>query len=167
MLPHATVDGLSGLLEILRDAGGAADLADLADDLSLEVDDLLPLVDAASLLGFVTTGDGQLALTRTAASSPTPTSSSPSSSSPTSPRSVCRSCAPSAMALARADDGALKEAFFLDLLRRHFSADEARAQLDIAIDWGRYGELYEYDADTAEVTRHLDGAGRPAGGNRT
>ena len=55
MLPHASVDGLSGLLEILRDAGGTADLADLADDLSLEVDDLLPLVDACLLLGFVTT----------------------------------------------------------------------------------------------------------------
>jgi NitT/TauT family transport system ATP-binding protein len=59
-------------------------------------------------------------------------------------------------ALARADDGALKQAFFLDLLRGHYSADEAQAQLDTAIDWGRYGGLYEYDADTNEITRNLD-----------
>ena len=37
-------------------------------------------------------------------------------------------------------DGTLQD------LRRHFSEDEAKTQLDIAIDWGRYAELYEYDA---------------------
>jgi len=31
---------------------GAADLSDLADNLGLEVDELLPLVDALVLLGF-------------------------------------------------------------------------------------------------------------------
>ena len=48
-------------------------------------------------------------------------------------------------------DGTLREGFFLDLLRRGFSADEARRQLDIAIDWGRYGELFEYDAERGEL----------------
>jgi len=33
----------------------------------------------------------------------------------------------------------------------HFKAEEARAQLDIALDWGRYAELYEYDADHDEL----------------
>src|SRR5580698_1400712 len=52
-LPRATVDGLSGLAEVMVGRhGGAADLADLADSLGLEVDDLLPLVDALVLLGF-------------------------------------------------------------------------------------------------------------------
>jgi len=41
----------------------------------------------------------------------------------------------------------LREGFFLDLLRRGFSAEEARRQLDTAIDWGRYAELFDYDAD--------------------
>ena len=167
MLPHASVDGFSGLLEILRDAGGAADLADLSDDLSLEVDDLLPLVDACLMLGFVTTGDGQLALTsdgRRFADADIQQSKQLFADVATERVPLVRTIR---LALARADDGALKEAFFLDVLRRHYSADEARAQLDTAIDWGRYGELYEYAADTAEVTRHLDGAGRPAGGNRT
>ncbi len=40
-------------------------------------------------------------------------------------------------ALERSDDGALGEGFFLDLLRNNFSEDEARAQLDTAIGWGR------------------------------
>jgi len=62
----------------------------------------------------------------------------------------------SANALARADDGALKQAFFLDLLHRHYSGAEAQAQLDTAIDWGRYGELYEYAADADEITRNVE-----------
>jgi NitT/TauT family transport system ATP-binding protein len=49
------------------------------------------------------------------------------------------------------NDGTLREGFFLDLLRCGFTDDEARRQLDIAIDWGRYGELFEYDAETGEL----------------
>ena len=50
-LPQVTVDGLSGLAEILLGRhDGAAE--DLADSLGLEVDALLPLVDALVLLGF-------------------------------------------------------------------------------------------------------------------
>jgi len=160
MLPHASVDGFSGLLEILRDAGGTADLADLADDLSLEVDDLLPLVDACRLLGFVTTQAGQLLL----GPSGRAFADADIQASKRLFARVALERVPLVRtihnALARADDGALKEAFFLDLLRRHYSADEAEAQLDTAIDWGRYGELYEYAADTAEITRDVDA--RPA-----
>ena len=54
-------------------------------------------------------------------------------------------------ALRATTDGTLREGFFLDLLRRGFSADEARHQLDIAIDWGRYGELFEYDAESGQL----------------
>ena len=54
-------------------------------------------------------------------------------------------------ALRATEDGTLREGFFLDLLRRGFSAEEARRQLDIAIDWGRYGELFEYDAESGEL----------------
>src|SRR6202000_2421633 len=48
-------------------------------------------------------------------------------------------------ALAASEDHTLREGFFLDVLRRGFSAQEARSQLDTAIDWGRYPELYCYD----------------------
>jgi hypothetical protein len=48
-LPEATVGGMSGLIEILEARGGREDLPRLAHDLTFEVDDLLPLVDAAQL----------------------------------------------------------------------------------------------------------------------
>jgi NitT/TauT family transport system ATP-binding protein len=55
-------------------------------------------------------------------------------------------------ALAATEDHTLREGFFLDVLRRGFSAQEARSQLDTAIDWGRYAELYDYDSDDEELT---------------
>ncbi len=70
-LPQASVDGLSGLAEVLISRhGGAADLADLADTLGLEVDDLLPLVDVLLLLGFADLRDDRLELTGNGRRSP-------------------------------------------------------------------------------------------------
>src|SRR6195256_2941314 len=53
MLPHTRPGGMAGLLEILVDLGGRVDLHRLADELSLEVDALLPTVDTAILLGLL------------------------------------------------------------------------------------------------------------------
>jgi len=151
MLPHATVDGLSGLAEIVHAAGGTADLADLADDLSLEVDDLLPLVDACALLGFADVDHGRVTLTETGTAFSTADIQTSKQIFATVARDRVTPIRTIRHALERSDDGALGEGFFLDLLRRNFSEDEARAQLDTAIDWGRYGELFEYDADTDEI----------------
>ena len=54
-------------------------------------------------------------------------------------------------ALETTKDGTLNERFFLDLLGRGFTQDDARAQLDTAIDWGRYGELFDYDANDRQL----------------
>jgi len=60
-------------------------------------------------------------------------------------------------ALAAVPDGKLRRNFFVDLLRRSFSEEEANVQLDIAIGWGRHGELFEYDADTRQLTLDVGG----------
>src|SRR5580704_238081 len=63
MLPHTRPGGMAGLLEILVDQGGRADLHRLAYDLSLEVDALLPTVDTAVLLGFLRVEEGDAIIT--------------------------------------------------------------------------------------------------------
>ena len=151
LLPPASVDGLSGLIEILHAAGGLSDLADLASDLSLDVDDLLPLVDACTLLGFVKVDDGEARVTAEGdhfASAGIQTSKEIFALAALEQVPLIRTIR---QALERSDDGALRRGFFLDLLRQHHNPDEAADQLDIAIDWGRYSELYEYDSDTDEI----------------
>ena len=61
-LPHATVDSLSGLAEIMAGLGPIS-VAELADELYLDVDDLLPLIDALELLGFAVVEAGSIRLT--------------------------------------------------------------------------------------------------------
>jgi NitT/TauT family transport system ATP-binding protein len=50
-------------------------------------------------------------------------------------------------------DGTMPLEFFHDLLDEHFSDDEVRRQLDTAIQWGRYAELFDYDSVTGRLSR--------------
>jgi NitT/TauT family transport system ATP-binding protein len=150
-LPDATVGGLAGLIEIVYAHNGQTDLPDLADELSFEVDDLLPLVDAAVLLGLLETEGAQAFLTDAGRDWYT-------ADIQASKQLFARLAVEHAplvktivKALENSNDGALHDDFFRDLLRRGYIAEDTEKQLDIAIDWGRYGELFDYDADTGEL----------------
>jgi NitT/TauT family transport system ATP-binding protein len=163
-LPQATVDGLSGLAEILLGRhDGAADLADLADGLGLSVDDLLPLVDALVMLGFADVSGDRLELSsggRVFAGA----------SIQDSKEIFARAALEHAhlvstifRALRGSLDGTLPAGFFTDILRVSMGEDEARRQLDLAVNWGRYAELYAYDADREQITREENGIGATIG----
>ena len=47
-------------------------------------------------------------------------------------------------ALETAPGHTLAEEHFLSLLKTHFGSEEAQAQLDTAINWGRYAELFTF-----------------------
>lgn len=49
--------------------------------------------------------------------------------------------------LQRAPEHTVEEEHYLEQLKQHFSDDEARAQLETVIDWGRYAELFSYVED--------------------
>jgi NitT/TauT family transport system ATP-binding protein len=143
---------MSGLLEILVAHGGREDLPKLAHELTFEVDDLLPLVDAAQVLGLAEVDDADLQITDegrifVAADILESKQIFATKAREQAPlvRAICK-------ALEATSDGNLGEGFFLDLLRRGFSEDEARQQLKIAVDWGRYGELFDFDANTGQLT---------------
>lgn len=50
-------------------------------------------------------------------------------------------------ALRQKRDGRIGKDFLLDILDEHFSASEAERQFQTIVDWGRYAQLFEYDAD--------------------
>lgn len=45
----------------------------------------------------------------------------------------------------------IPESLVLDILERHFTPQEADRQLNTAIDWGRYAELFSYDEPAKEI----------------
>lgn len=145
-LPHARPGAIAGLLEMLLDRGGRDDLYHLANELMLEVDDLLPIVDAAALLGFIRIHEGDLELT--------PDGRAFAEADILTRKTLFRQAALQSVPLLRQIERALQaksdhtmsDDFFSDILEEHFTEEEARRQLDTAIHWGRYAEVFDYDA---------------------
>ncbi len=147
MLPHARAGGISGLLEILHERGGGEDLPRLASDLRLEIDDLLPTVDAAALLGFAKIDQGSVTIT--------------SSGENFAMADVHRSheifkeqllrevpiAGTTLRVLEQKKNAKIGKDFLLDILDEHFSNSEAERQFQTLVDWGRYAHVFEYDAD--------------------
>jgi NitT/TauT family transport system ATP-binding protein len=161
MLPHASVDGIAGLAElVLASAEEHTELGALAGIVGFEIDDLFPLVDALTLLGLANVQAGRIHLT--------PMGERFAAADIQESKEIFRHAALERVpivrrihrALEHSSDGTLREGFFLDLLHNYFSAEESRSQLDTAIDWGRYAELFEYDAGRGEITLHVP---EPAG----
>jgi NitT/TauT family transport system ATP-binding protein len=152
MLPHTRPGGLAGLLEILVDQGGRADLHVLADDLSLEVDALLPSVDTAVLLGMLKLEEGDAIIT--------PVGQGFAHADIQERKAIFRKAALANIPLLRQMEQSLKAKadrtlpaeFFQDLLDEHFSEDESRRQLETAIQWGRYAEIFDFDAASGKLT---------------
>jgi len=154
-LPHGSVDALSGLAEIMVPLGPVG-VAELADQLYLEVDDLLPLVDALQLLGFAQVEAGQIRLTPeglTFAGADIQASKQMFATAAIERAPLVRVIV---NGLAHAADHTLRTGFFRDILRRAFSEAETDHQMDVAMDWGRYAELYSYDADHDELALDPD-----------
>src|SRR5271169_1282790 len=152
MLPHTRPGGMAGLLEIMADLGPRIDLRKLADELSLEVDALLPTVDTASLLGLLRVEEGDAIITAEG--------SEFAHADIQTRKAIFRKAALANVPLLRQMEQSLKakadrtlsDEFFRDLLDEHFSEDESRRQLETAIQWGRYAEIFDYDAATGKLT---------------
>src|SRR3984957_5614224 len=146
MLPHARPGGIAGLLELLLDHNGKDDIYRLADDLAFDIDDLLPIVDAAQLLGFLTVNEGDAAIT--------PIGADFANSEILRQKELFRTAAVTNVLLLRQivraieakSDRTVPEEFFHDMLDEQFSEEETLRQLETAINWGRYAELFAYDA---------------------
>jgi NitT/TauT family transport system ATP-binding protein len=153
MLPHARPGGIAGLLELLIDHGGKDDIYRLADDLAFEIDDLLPIVEAARLLGFITVTEGDAEIT--------PIGMSFANSEILHQKEVFRKAAVENVLLLRQivravetkSDGSVSEEFFHDVLDEQFSEEETLRQLETAINWGRYAELFDFDASRRRFTQ--------------
>ncbi len=153
MLPHARPGGIAGLLELLIDHNGKDDIYRLADDLAFEIDDLLPIVDAARLLGFITVNEGDAEIT--------PIGTEFANSEILHQKEVFRKAAIENVLLLRQivravetkSDGSVSEEFFHDVLDEQFSEEETLRQLETAISWGRYAELFDFDAARRRFTQ--------------
>jgi NitT/TauT family transport system ATP-binding protein len=148
VLPHATAGGMAGLLEFLNDRGGKEDLYHLAEELLMEVDDLFPIVDEAVMLGFADSTQGDVRIT--------PAGKEFAEADIATRKKLFREallCHVTLIqqirnALERKSDRAVPLEFFRDVLDEHLSQEDVQRQIDTALNWGRYAEIFTYDSET-------------------
>ena len=108
---------------------------------------MLPLVEAADLLDLADTQEGDLVLTEQGKAF--------AEAGVLEEKKVFRDQALAHISILRqivhaletAPGHTLPEEYFLSLMETHFNEEEAQAQLDTAINWGRYAELFTFQDD--------------------
>ncbi len=152
-LPEADIARMDGLLERLAedDFNGRADLPRLGEVAELTDDELLPLVQALALLDLVRLTGGDVHVT-------------PIGRAYTEAEHEDRQAIFGRQLLAHVPlvaqvrhsldqepSGELAEERFLELLSETLSADEAERTMRVAIEWGRHGEVFDYDYRTGVI----------------
>jgi NitT/TauT family transport system ATP-binding protein len=150
-LPHTTINELTGLLEHLHEAPQhRADIYQLAEDLKVELNALLPLTEAAELLGFATIAQGDITLTSLGETFAEASIQARKEIFATRIRRLPLFRWLLSM-LQAADTHQLEKDVVTAALELDFPAEEAARQVEVAINWGRYAELLAYNDRTASI----------------
>jgi NitT/TauT family transport system ATP-binding protein len=146
LLPHVPVGRLFGLIEAMAETPGPDDLYLLAHRLRLPLDGLHPLVQAARLLGWARVAHGDYDLTSEGRRVAAATVAERKALF----RERVRELPLIASILRALATGApVSRETVMAGLRPQVAPPEAERQVDTAVDWGRWAELFDYDADDA------------------
>ena len=149
-LPAVRIGSIAGLLELLEDRQ-EKDLYRLAQELQLEVDEILPIVEAAKLMDFVELAEGDINLK--------PVGQQFINGAIDDRKQIMRSQLLTNIRLVQRiyrlleakNNQRIPEELVLDILESHFSPQEAERQLKTVVDWGRYAEIYGYDEPSGQI----------------
>jgi NitT/TauT family transport system ATP-binding protein len=150
-LPQARQGSIAGLIELLNQRGGKEDLYRVAEELRMNVDDLLPIIEAAVLLSFAKSDRGDVEVT--------PAGKAFAEAGIAARKDLFRAAALARVKLLQQMNSALLSKldhtmpleFFRDILREHASDEEVQKQIDTALNWGRYGDIFTYNAESGRL----------------
>ncbi len=152
-LPEADIARMDGILEMLADDPfqGRADLPELAEKTELTDQELLSVSRALTLMGFAHLDHGDIIMNPLGAKYV-------QANVPERQEIFGRQLLENVPLVAyihhglkQDPSGDLHEDLFLRLLRFTLNEDDARSALRIAIEWGRYGDLFEYNYTTGII----------------
>jgi NitT/TauT family transport system ATP-binding protein len=150
-LPDAYLGRLMGLLEAMSRTPGPDRVSRLAAALHLGLDGLLPLLAAAQLLGWAAGAKGRYDLTDAGRR----VVEADQAGRKVLFRERARDVPLLRLileALAASGGRPVPRETILSALVGHFPEPEARRQFDTAVNWGRYAEMFDYDAETGSLT---------------
>ncbi|MFJ4444973.1 nitrate/sulfonate/bicarbonate ABC transporter ATP-binding protein [Pseudomonas sp. NPDC089422] len=152
-LPDADIARMESVLELMAGEpfNGEADLPHLAEETALPDEVLFPIYEALGLLGFAQVIEGDIRLTRQGRNYVTARQARRQDL-------FARQCKGRVSLISyildslHLEPAGLLEKTVLDRLTEYMDAEEAERVLKVAIEWGRYAELYEYDFHTRRLT---------------
>jgi len=155
-LPEVEVGEIIGMLDYLKEENGRTDIYALASDLNLEIDELLPIIKAAELLGFAKVEDGDLILMDLGKSLLRGDENKRKlifkerlKKLPIFDKLI--------KLLLQSPDKTMDKEDVLDALKQEMSEEDARSTLKTIINLGRYAELIGYNPEEKEI--YLDELG--------
>jgi NitT/TauT family transport system ATP-binding protein len=152
-LPEADIARMEGMLELLTEEPfqGRADLPKLAEDTELTDKELLEVSRALTLLGFVQLVQGDVVITKLGINYIASTNAERQRIFSKQLLEHVPLIAYIRHGLEQDPSGDLHEDLFLKLLRFTLNQTEAELALSIAIEWGRYGDVFEYNYNTGVI----------------
>ncbi len=149
-IPQVGISRIIGLLEVLDDAGGRYDVFRLARDVNFELGEILMVIKAAEMLGFVETPGADVVLTAVGARllKGRVNARKQLLKEQLKKLPIFRSVVD---ALQRSDDRRADQDAFLEIFALHLPAEDSEALLKTVIDWGRYAELIGYNPEDQEL----------------
>lgn len=149
-LPHAKIDMIGGLLENLDEHGGHVDIYKLSQALQFELDDLMPITEAAEMLGFARVEKGDIEILGLGRQI---IDGDENVKKEVFRRQMVANVLLVKHIMMELDSEAshrVERERIIALLADSFSPQESERQLDTAVDWARYSELFDYDPDAKE-----------------
>lgn len=144
ILPNASVNALAGIVEYLLSHEGRYDIYRLDNELEIEMAEMIQVIEMAEILGFATVSEGDIQLT--------PLGEAFAEASILTRKELFAQRARRLpmiqwmmQMLDAAPDSELPWNLFHTALLPEFPDELAERQLDVAINWGRYAELIDYN----------------------
>jgi NitT/TauT family transport system ATP-binding protein len=157
-LPLVRIGAVAGFIELLEDRQG--DLYRLAQELLLELDDIVPIIEAAKMMKLLTLKEGDIYLTAMGKQFIEGDIDERKHLIRQSILDNIRLVQQIKRLLDANPSQRISEDLILEILEVNSSPEESKKQLKMAIDWGRYTELFGYDEPAGAI--YLEQAPEPA-----
>lgn len=153
-LPEVDISELTGLVEAMKDheVDGVINLAELAESLHLDVNNVFPLTEVLDMLRFAKINEGEIRFTEAGKRFANATILERKLIFAQHLLQYIPLAKHIRDVLDQTSNHRANEDIFLEELQNYFSEDESDRILRTIIDWGRYAEILAYDYDSGALS---------------
>ncbi len=148
-VPYANITEIMGLVDILYNNNGSMKIEELQKYIGVEIDELIPVIDAAKLLGFAMITRDCINITNMGKTLYT---MNPEKRKSLMSSQICRMPVFRKIVSVLKKEGPKPKAYFLGMIEKELFEKESELQFRRIIQWGRYAEIITYDAARDEMT---------------